>query len=124
MSSSEINPAPLLHVKELSRDFGGLRAVASISFEVLPGEIVGLIGPNGAGKTTLFALLTHCSPLKQIKDEHDYVYIVDRLKELIKSKGLQVAPAEIEHILVGHPGVLDAAVIAEPHPDFGEEPVA
>ena len=58
MSFSAISPTPLLKVKNLSRDFGGLRAVASISFEVLPGEIVGLIGPNGAGKTTLFALLS------------------------------------------------------------------
>ncbi len=58
------------------------------------------------------------------KDEEGYVYIVDRLKELIKCKGFQVAPAEIEHILVGHPEVQDAAVIGEPHPDFGEVPVA
>lgn len=58
MRSPAIKPAPLLEVKNLSRDFGGLRAVASISFTVLPGEIVGLIGPNGAGKTTLFALLS------------------------------------------------------------------
>jgi acyl-CoA synthetase (AMP-forming)/AMP-acid ligase II len=58
------------------------------------------------------------------KDEDGYVYLVDRLKELIKCKGFQVAPAEIEHILVGHPAVQDAAVIAEAHPDFGEVPVA
>ena len=58
------------------------------------------------------------------KDEEGYVFIVDRLKELIKCKGFQVAPAEIEHILVGHPQVQDAAVIGEPHPDFGEVPVA
>ena len=58
------------------------------------------------------------------KDEDGYVYIVDRLKELIKTKGFQVAPAEIEHILVRHPDIQDAAVIGEPHPDFGEVPVA
>jgi len=58
------------------------------------------------------------------KDAEGYVFIVDRLKELIKCKGFQVAPAEIEHILVGHPEVQDAAVIAEAHPDFGEVPVA
>lgn len=58
------------------------------------------------------------------KDEEGYVTIVDRLKELIKTKGLQVAPAEIEHVLVGHPDIQDAAVIGEPHPDFGEVPVA
>jgi acyl-CoA synthetase (AMP-forming)/AMP-acid ligase II len=58
------------------------------------------------------------------KDEEGYVFIVDRLKELIKCKGFQVAPAEIEHLLVAHPEVQDAAVIAEPHAGFGEVPVA
>jgi acyl-CoA synthetase (AMP-forming)/AMP-acid ligase II len=57
-------------------------------------------------------------------DDEGYVTIVDRLKELIKTKGFQVAPAEIEHILVGHPDIQDAAVIGEPHPDFGEVPLA
>jgi acyl-CoA synthetase (AMP-forming)/AMP-acid ligase II len=58
------------------------------------------------------------------KDDEDYVFIVDRLKELIKTKGYQVAPAEIEHILVAHPDIEDAAVVGESHPDFGEVPVA
>lgn len=58
------------------------------------------------------------------QDDEGYVTIVDRLKELIKTKGFQVAPAEIEHILVGHPDIQDAAVIGEPHPDLGEAPVA
>lgn len=58
------------------------------------------------------------------EDGEGYVYIVDRLKELIKCKGFQVAPAEIEDVLHGHPDVLDAAVIGEPHPDMGEVPIA
>jgi branched-chain amino acid transport system ATP-binding protein len=48
----------LLSVVDLTRDFGGLRAVAGFSFEVESGEILGLIGPNGAGKTTVFNLIT------------------------------------------------------------------
>ena len=56
-NSIPIQP-PLLEVENLSRDFGGLRALATVSFGILPGEIVGVIGPNGAGKTTLFALLS------------------------------------------------------------------
>jgi branched-chain amino acid transport system permease protein len=48
---------PLLAVDNLSRAFGGLRAVSQVSFEVGAGEILGIIGPNGAGKTTLFNLL-------------------------------------------------------------------
>jgi branched-chain amino acid transport system ATP-binding protein len=48
----------LLEVRGLSRDFGGLRAVAGLDLEVAEGEILGLIGPNGAGKTTVFNLVT------------------------------------------------------------------
>lgn len=51
-------PEPLLSVRKLSRDFGKLRVLSSLSFDVGEGEFVGAIGPNGAGKTTLFALLS------------------------------------------------------------------
>jgi ABC-type branched-subunit amino acid transport system ATPase component/ABC-type branched-subunit amino acid transport system permease subunit len=47
----------LLRVENLSRSFGGLRAVSKVSFSVAEGEILGIIGPNGAGKTTLFNVL-------------------------------------------------------------------
>ncbi len=45
---------PILEIKDLSKNFGGLRALQDISFHIDPEEIIGLIGPNGAGKTTLF----------------------------------------------------------------------
>jgi acyl-CoA synthetase (AMP-forming)/AMP-acid ligase II len=55
-------------------------------------------------------------------DEDGDVFIVDRVKELIKFKGLQVAPAELEAILLGHPAVADAAVIPHPDEEAGEIP--
>ncbi|MCL0044430.1 ABC transporter ATP-binding protein [Dehalococcoidia bacterium] len=45
---------PALRISDLTKDFGGLRAVDHISFQVEEGEFVGLIGPNGCGKTTTF----------------------------------------------------------------------
>jgi ABC-type branched-subunit amino acid transport system ATPase component/ABC-type branched-subunit amino acid transport system permease subunit len=55
--------SPLLSVQNVSRFYGGLKAVNDVSFDVGEGEIVGIIGPNGAGKTTLFNLLNGIVPL-------------------------------------------------------------
>jgi ABC-type branched-subunit amino acid transport system ATPase component/branched-subunit amino acid ABC-type transport system permease component len=49
---------PILQVKDLSKNFGGLAATNCINFELQKGEITGLIGPNGAGKSTTFNLIT------------------------------------------------------------------
>jgi len=57
-------------------------------------------------------------------DEDGHFYIVDRLKELIKYKGFQVAPAELEAVLLTHPCVADAAVIPVPDEEAGEAPKA
>jgi ABC-type branched-subunit amino acid transport system ATPase component len=47
-----------LEVRDLTKDFGGLRAVNEVSFALRRGEILGLIGPNGSGKTTTINLIT------------------------------------------------------------------
>merc|ERR1711963_860722 len=57
-------------------------------------------------------------------DEDGYIYIVDRIKELIKVKGFQVPPAEIEDLLRTLKGVKDVAVIGIPHDKYGEVPRA
>ena len=57
-------------------------------------------------------------------DQDGFFYITDRLKELIKVKGLQVAPAELEALLQNHPKVADAAVMGVPHEHHGEAPCA
>ncbi|GMB00055.1 ABC transporter ATP-binding protein [Pelosinus sp. IPA-1] len=51
-----------LAVEQVTKQFGGLMALADVNFTVNPGEIVGVIGPNGAGKTTLFNLITGVLP--------------------------------------------------------------
>jgi len=57
-------------------------------------------------------------------DEDGHVWIVDRLKELIKYKGFQVAPAELEALLLTHPAVADAAVVGKLDEEAGELPIA
>ncbi len=49
---------PILQVRDATKQYAGVIAVQNISFDIYPGEIVGLIGPNGAGKTTLINLIT------------------------------------------------------------------
>ncbi|MFO7312503.1 MAG: AMP-binding protein, partial [Bacillota bacterium] len=57
-------------------------------------------------------------------DEDGYVYIVDRLKDMINVAGEKVYPREVEEVLHAHPDVADAAVVGIPHPDKGEVPKA
>jgi len=51
-------PEPLLDLREVTVQFGGLKAVSEFNFSIRHGELTGLIGPNGAGKTTIFNLIT------------------------------------------------------------------
>ncbi len=53
---------PLLRLRGVGKDFGGISALSDVSFDVAPAAIAGLIGPNGAGKTTLFNIVTAMFP--------------------------------------------------------------
>ena len=57
-------------------------------------------------------------------DDDGCFFVIDRVKELIKFKGLQVAPAELEAVLLTHPLVADAAVVPFPHEEAGQVPKA
>ncbi|CAK9317632.1 unnamed protein product [Citrullus colocynthis] len=57
-------------------------------------------------------------------DEDGFIFVVDRLKELIKYKGYQVPPAELEALLLTHPNISDAAVIPYPDKEVGQYPMA
>ncbi len=69
MSQSDIhnpevgNNSTVLKIGELTKFFGGLRAVHDFDVEIKKGELVGLIGPNGAGKTTIFNMITGIYPV-------------------------------------------------------------
>ncbi|MFI5266443.1 MAG: ATP-binding cassette domain-containing protein [Chloroflexota bacterium] len=52
------NDRPTLEIRDLSKRFGGLRAVDGLSLTIPPGRVTGIIGPNGAGKTTVFNMIT------------------------------------------------------------------
>jgi len=59
-----------------------------------------------------------------IMDDEGFYYIVDRAKDMIITGGVNVYPREVEEVLIGHPSVVDVAVIGVAHPRWGEEVVA
>ncbi|MDH6197196.1 acyl-CoA synthetase (AMP-forming)/AMP-acid ligase II [Mycobacterium frederiksbergense] len=86
-----------------------------------PNVMAGYLGNEESTRETIDADgFLHTGDLARV-DSTGCVYIVDRLKELIKYKGYQVPPAELEAVLLGHPGIADAAVIGVHDAESGEE---
>ncbi|WP_232328622.1 MULTISPECIES: class I adenylate-forming enzyme family protein [Sphingomonas] len=56
-------------------------------------------------------------------DEHGFLILMDRTKDMIISGGFNIYPSDLEAVLAGDPGVIEAAVVGVPHPDWGETPV-
>jgi len=89
-----------------------------------PNVMAGYLGNEEATKETIDSDgWLHTGDLAQV-DSRGCVYIVDRLKELIKYKGYQVPPAELEAVLLSHPAIADAAVIGVADTDGEEVPKA
>ncbi len=103
--------------------------------EVAPGEIGELLirgpqvmqgyfnNPQATAATINESGWLHTGDIVR-RDEDGYVWILDRQKEMIKYKGFQVSPAELEGLLLEHPAVADAAVIGKSDPECGEIPKA
>jgi len=105
----------------------GQEAAAGVEGELWikgPQVMLGYLGrPDATAATITQDGWLHTGDMASI-DTDGYLFIHDRLKELIKVKGFQVAPAEVEAALLEHPAVADAAVLGQPDDDAGEVPVA
>jgi acyl-CoA synthetase (AMP-forming)/AMP-acid ligase II len=89
-----------------------------------PALMAGYLGDETATAATIDAQgWLHSGDLARF-DEEGRLFVVDRLKELIKCRGYQVAPAQLEAELALHPAVADAAVVPRPDEEAGERPVA
>ena len=118
----------------LPPDGVALRVVDLDSGEVLPPDGVGELQASGPSRmagylpaedtATAFDDGWYRTGDVGLVEPGGWVRITDRCKEMIKVKGFQVAPAELESVLLGHPGVQDCAVFGVPDARSGEVPVA
>uniref|UniRef100_T1P9V4 Luciferin 4-monooxygenase n=1 Tax=Musca domestica TaxID=7370 RepID=T1P9V4_MUSDO len=83
----------------------------------------GYIGDTKSTQSAIIDGWLHTGDIGYFDDDFEF-FIVDRIKELIKYKGFQVPPAEIEALLLTHPKIKDAAVIGKPDEEAGELPLA
>jgi branched-chain amino acid transport system ATP-binding protein len=78
----------LLSVRDISVAFGGVQALSNVSFEVEPGDIIGVIGPNGAGKTTLLNTISRLGPVSRGEIDFARTAITRRSASEVAALGL------------------------------------
>jgi acyl-CoA synthetase (AMP-forming)/AMP-acid ligase II len=111
-----------------------VRIVDEDGADVAPGEVGEIVyrgptvmqGYHGKPEATAEAFAGgwfHSGDLVR-EDEEGFIYVVDRLKDMLISGGENVYPAEVERALVDHPGVAEVAVVGVPHPRWVETPLA
>jgi branched-chain amino acid transport system ATP-binding protein len=79
---------PILEIHDLCKNFGGIKAVDELSFEVKRGEILGLLGPNGSGKTTIFNLITGVYEADSGRIRFEEYDITNQLSYKVALKGI------------------------------------
>ena len=79
---------PILEIQDLCKNFGGIKAVDELSFDVKHGEILGLLGPNGSGKTTIFNLITGVYEADSGRIRFEEFDITNQLSYKIALKGI------------------------------------
>ena len=101
--SADAKPRPAIHVRQLGHRFGPHEALRGVSFDVAPGEIVGIIGPNGAGKTTTIRVMTT---------------LLEPTSGRVEIEGLDVSvdPERVRRLIgymPDHPGVYEQVTVRE-----------
>lgn len=105
----------ILSTHEISRSFGGVKAVSKLSFDIRPGEVLGLIGPNGAGKSTTFNLISGFYKPSSGHLKVDGVDITGKAPEKISLMGISrtfqhgsifASMSVMDNILIGAIGAL------------------
>jgi len=113
-------PFELLVVSEDGQRLG-VNQVGQLYFRDTTGR--GIIYHNDEAKTRAAHLEPGVFTLGEVGfvDEDDYVFITDRVSDMIVSGGVNIYPAETEQVLIKHPGVADVAVVGAPNVEMGEE---
>jgi ABC-2 type transport system ATP-binding protein len=101
----------MIEIKEISKAFGGLKAVDAISLEIADGEIFGFLGPNGAGKTTLLSMLSTLTVPDSGSAEIMGLDVQSQAKEIRKSLGIVFQDPSLDEKLTGRENLEISAVL-------------